>query len=665
VARGVVEAFAEWAEGRSEIEPDVVETLVDLKANLLDDRQPTRWRSGDLTELLLDWIPRKVSADDEWYASVVPTTRAFLTRLHSRGELHRASAPLSSLLAELDDVADEFADAVHDPARFGMAKTVFSAAGLGMDDVHDRAALETVMERFNSLPFAERDAALARFLPGPDEDDDEDDVHEDLPSALPAVRLAPVPELAAAARASATMREFEQFDHWLGAGRGVTATGVLTLKEARSLQEALGWERPAVGDAVSDGLFGDGPGDSDDPPPRAVRSARDIPRLDELWTLATAAGVVHVRSTRAYAGRARPVLRALHERSPRTDEAVLTVWQDAFEALLQTVPSMPWFGMDPDAVGAAVTHALVAAYEDDDHAVDQIVEEVFDGELSHAPAYVAPLARGLFRNSLERAFARLADLGAVVLPADDDDDVSLTPLGVHGLRTFVVARGGVAPVIDEDVAVLPADRAVGQLLVANPELARELVLEWLAPRERRQAMGEFLLVARGQPAALRYQLLTLLVTLDEVPDLLAELCRNDALLGPVLRGVLADFGAFGRVRLDDLERPEGVDEETAMEVMTAVQGLSWRELDLPPSERDLLLVESLARAVFGLEPPVRPDDVEPGYWSLLDDVAVLRMARVAHPEVDVVLESIATGHPAGRVRKAAKKVLHQRARTSP
>ena len=56
------------------IEPDVVGTLVDLKANYLDDPQPTRWRSGDLGELLLEWVPRKVSADDEWYASAVPTS---------------------------------------------------------------------------------------------------------------------------------------------------------------------------------------------------------------------------------------------------------------------------------------------------------------------------------------------------------------------------------------------------------------------------------------------------------------------------------------------------------------------------------------------------------------------------------------------------------------
>src|SRR3954451_3317793 len=127
VARNVVSAFAEWAQGRPGIEPDVVETLVDLKANYLDDAQPTRWRSGDLTDLLLELVPRKVTADDEWYAAAVPTTRAFLTRLHQNGEPHRASAPLSSLLAELDEIEGEFLQAVRDPSRFGMAKSILGA----------------------------------------------------------------------------------------------------------------------------------------------------------------------------------------------------------------------------------------------------------------------------------------------------------------------------------------------------------------------------------------------------------------------------------------------------------------------------------------------------------------------------------------------------------
>jgi len=42
-------------------------------------------------------------------------------------------------------------------------------------------------------------------------------------------------------------------------------------------------------------------------------------------------------------------------------------------------------------------------------------------------------------------------------------------------------------------------------------------------------------------------------------------------------------------------------------------------------------------------------------------VEISREEGSAHPEVDTVVAAIATGHPAGRLRKAAKKVLHKRA----
>ena len=61
----------------------------------------------------------------------------------------------------------------------------------------------------------------------------------------------------------------------------------------------------------------------------------------------------------------------------------------------------------------------------------------------------------------------------------------------------------------------------------------------------------------------------------------------------------------------------------------------------------------------------RLHNVDPDYWSLLDESTVLRMQESAHPEVDEVLAAIATGHPAGRLRKAAKKVMHKRMTTVP
>jgi hypothetical protein len=56
---------------------------------------------------------------------------------------------------------------------------------------------------------------------------------------------------------------------------------------------------------------------------------------------------------------------------------------------------------------------------------------------------------------------------------------------------------------------------------------------------------------------------------------------------------------------------------------------------------------------------VRRDDVPPRLWKLLDEVTLARLTKVRHPELIVALEAIATGHPSGRIRKAAKRAGHK------
>jgi len=106
--------------------------------------------------------------------------------------------------------------------------------------------------------------------------------------------------------------------------------------------------------------------------------------------------------------------------------------------------------------------------------------------------------------------------------------------------------------------------------------------------------------------------------------------------------------------------PDDIDAEAVAQLALIVQGLAWRDLDMPPAYRDTLVVDSLARVVYELEPPVRSGDLDADHWSLLDDATVLRMVDSEHPEVEEVLDAIATGHPVGHVRKAAKKAIHKR-----
>ena len=147
-------------------------------------------------------------------------------------------------------------------------------------------------------------------------------------------------------------------------------------------------------------------------------------------------------------------MRGLQEESTQADEQVLSLWQAAFDVLLRMVPDVEWFGLDEDDVTEAVVHGVVAAYEDDDHTVSQLLEELFE----EARPREDPEFRETARSHLVDAVTRLAELGAAKPVTADDDLVSLTPLGVHGLRTFVLERGGEAPVV-EDVSGLPAERA--------------------------------------------------------------------------------------------------------------------------------------------------------------------------------------------------------------
>ncbi|HVN12828.1 MAG TPA: hypothetical protein VMT69_12100, partial [Kineosporiaceae bacterium] len=633
MAQGVVQGFTVWARGRAALEPDVVETLTDLKGTYLGDAAPGRWRSGELRELLLEVIPRKVTADDAWYASVVPTTRAFLTYLHQHGQLHPASAPLSSLLAELDDVAGEFTDAVHDPARFGMAKSLLARVGLPAGQLMDQESLDEAMARFNALPFEERDAALGQFAPTRVEEEP----GEDEPVVLPGVRLAPTAELAEAARSSRTIVELEQLDRWLRTGRAVTGTGVLTLKEARSLQVTLGWEAPDDAESAPPDL-------DDDLPRRTARSARDMPRLDRLWTVAEAVGVLDVHTTRVYAGPARPVLRALATRSPGADEKLLAFWQQAFDELLLTSQPLPFrIGVDPHVVlgvvMGVVMHGLLTAYEGDECSVAELLDEAFQ-DVAPGEIFVPEAMRGVVALRVLERLGQFADLGAVAPIAGAAQPVALTPLGVHGLRTAVVARGGEAPAVG-DVAGQPAEVAVDQILLAGPALAAELLLEWLGDRPRGEALAEVMPVLRGQPAALRYRVLSLLVPLEGVLDELRAIAPGDPLLGPLVLALSADFAALAAVAKRFPDGPDDIDEDAVAQLAVVVQGLAWRDLEMPPAYRRTLVVDSLARAVFELEPPVRSGDVDADHWSLLDEATVLRMVDCEHPEVDVVLDAIA------------------------
>jgi hypothetical protein len=648
VPTNLLDAFTAWAGHHGDLEPDVAHTLVDLKATFLGDSQPGRWRAGDLSAVLLEWIPCKVSADDAWYSSVLPTTRAFLEFAHGRGLLHRGSDPLDLLLRELDDVEEEFASAVRDPSRFGLAKSVLGGLGVLGDvgglDLDDPGFPRAAIERFNGLPFDERrrltDPASGAFGPA---DRGTGDLRDEDAGALPPVRLAPLPELAAAVRTSATVAELLVLGNWLGAGRTVTGTGVLRIADAVSACEQLGW--PPVPDrfaeqvealdgppaAVRVATLPTSPPGADEPAPPApdprMRSAKEIDRLQRLWALALEAEWVVVKGKRASRG---PAWERYHAADDTGDDAaVVQVWTRLFEAMTE-------LGVDAgeerrngvlagEVVDELLPHALLSAYIGEPHTLDQLLEEGLDRFDAVLTQTTDTWWRGITAGTLGRGLRRLADLGAV---ATADDVVRLTPLGTHGMRELLLASGADAPALG-DVREMDAARLLRDAGALSEDDLDAAFAEWLEVRTPEAAVVELLDAARAGPALVRSAVLSLFdkhLAVEAASAL--QQVTTEPLLGPLARIWLAGAGA----------RPDPA---------------------LAPAELQLIVVETMAAVLSGLAPPVRTDDLPEDAWTLVDELDLTTAWRLEHPELLDVLDAVASGHPAGRVRKAAKKAAHK------
>ena len=205
---------------------------------------------GDIEELLLSVYPRKVTVlDGEDTADTVAALRDLLAFLAETGAV--PGQAVRRLEGELDEVALRFADAVMDPARWGMASSFARAMAADGVDFGDSAAVDRWIARYNAgidsgavqdlLPAGAGDAD-DWGLDG--EDDDDYDLKEGfgLPDRLPAMRLPAEDELAAMARNSPLLGRVSRLAEWAGAGRDVTEDGELTAGDTAEAARELGIE---------------------------------------------------------------------------------------------------------------------------------------------------------------------------------------------------------------------------------------------------------------------------------------------------------------------------------------------------------------------------------------------------------------------------------------
>ncbi len=135
----------------------VASTMLQWKGGY-DDGRLGRWTQADLAEYLLDYFPRKVSADEETLAAVPECVRAFLIFLAVRGSL--SGEPLEQLEEACEELRDEFLECAHDGSNWGLAKSMLAQMQAEGIDPSAPGALDAWIEDFNARPYQQRDALL-------------------------------------------------------------------------------------------------------------------------------------------------------------------------------------------------------------------------------------------------------------------------------------------------------------------------------------------------------------------------------------------------------------------------------------------------------------------------------------------------------------------------
>ncbi|MGH3190347.1 MAG: hypothetical protein ACRDPY_09825 [Streptosporangiaceae bacterium] len=473
--------------------PPLAGTLLDSR-HFSPDGRLGYWNPAQVSRALLEWIPGRVTAPEEDLLGAPQTLRTLLRYLEAHGLRDPRGASTGENEEAIDAAASQFAAALGDRERYGMAKTMaLSARDRGVD-IGDPGALNAFLSdvRDGRLRLDQEllGRVLGRQLGGPGQGQERK--FAQLPVRLPAPA-----ELTAAAGRSKVAGQLRAFADWLGRnGRALTPAGNIRPADARELIVLL-----ETGD---EGL--------------RFRSAAELPGLDLIVTWAKKARVVRKQGTRLVpVARARPLLadadalwqRAFEAAFDLADAVVRPIWADeppSPVALLYDVivPDMlaAIYSMDEPSPVARLAESVwetVRAYFDADSLgplgqlglrgrVDNDVEQIFDafealGAVTSAHGVASPLFAqdldeapdiqdGPFRG--ERAAAlrdRLAQPGRLV---------SLTPLGTRAMRQRMLAEGREAGLVGELADASPAELLGTIAEHYSTETAAEEIAIWRA-----------------------------------------------------------------------------------------------------------------------------------------------------------------------------------------
>jgi hypothetical protein len=523
----------------------LAETLLDSR-HFSSDGRLGYWTPAQVRRALLEWIPEKVTAPDEDLLDAPETLRTLLGYLDAHGLRDPRGAAVQENESAIDAAAKQFADAIGDRERYGMAKTVAMSARDRGVDIGDPAALTAFLDNVREGRVVLDEDLLGRVLkrqlgrsaPG------QERKFAQLPVSLPTPE-----ELTAAAGRSKVVAQLRAFAQWLGrSGRALTPAGNIRPADARELIALLG-----TGD---EGL--------------RFRSAAELPGLDLIVNWAKKARLVRKQGTRLVpVAKARPVL---------ADAGAL--WQRAFEAafdLGDAVCRPLWADEPPSPVrllyDVIVPDVLAAIYSMDEPVpVARLAEPVWETVRAHFDVdSLSPLSQtglhGRVDNDVEHIFDAFEALGAVTSThgvasavfAEDLDEgsdmadrpfsderaaalrerlaepgrmVSLTPLGTRAMRQRMLAEGREAGLVGELVGGSPAEVLGTVAEHYTPETTAEEISIWRAAHGGSldplvQAIRDCSFLSR-RVALLK----TLVNAVPEGDELLASLLR-DPELGPV------------------------------------------------------------------------------------------------------------------------------------
>ena len=259
------EQFAQWLNThRVAGDPNDAGLLMDWKWSYADGGLD-RWTVPDVHEFLFEWCPRKLSAAPADCVEIPLSVAAFVEFLADTGMLAPGSAAPPAVRQHCEGNVDAFVREMGNPAKFGMAKSLFGSVG-GLEPDPDRSP-DGVLQMLRQLPDLPAEAVgdtLERLA------------RDAEPPAIAPVRLPPDSDRIAAVRATRVMGQLRAFAAYCASpGRKLTAKGNLQLADARHLVDALETgDRPKLGGVGK------------------LRSSDQLPELSRLVALALEAGVV-------------------------------------------------------------------------------------------------------------------------------------------------------------------------------------------------------------------------------------------------------------------------------------------------------------------------------------------------------------------------------------